>query len=402
MLFANSLVNGLGGICFWFVAARLYAPSMVGVATAGTSIIVLLATISQFGLGMGIIRYASSLGPQHLRRLGSIFAITLVGALIAGFLFSRLVPSIAPALSPLVSGPLDIVLFVGSCVAWAVSVLFDSYLVSRRLTGLMVIDNSITAIFRIALIAIAPNPSIAQIVAFTGISGVVGVLAVIPALIRHPPDVAMPSEPPVTLRTLISYSLWNYWVAIMSTVTTLTMPSIVISFAGSVQTAAYYMAWSLFGGLAMLPSALSQVLLAVGAATPKPSTPTVQSERKSDPLMLLMVVLFVPIALATLALLGTTYITYGWLVVIFLAAGFWPSYRALLLQTEMRLVGSQQTLAYIYTVSYISTIGISIPLLVLIGAPGAALGWALGQYFLFLWLRQCVNTIKTKSTSPVG
>jgi hypothetical protein len=102
--------------------------------------------------------------------------------------------------------------------------------------------------------------------------------------------------------------------------------------------------------------------------------------------MLLLALVFIPLALGILALLGKSYFSYGWLIVLILAVGYWPNYRALLLQTEMRLVGSQQVLAFIYTASYAATLGLSIPLLVALGAPGAALAWALGQCLLYALL----------------
>jgi O-antigen/teichoic acid export membrane protein len=395
LLVVNSLVNGFGGIFFWFVAARFYSPAIVGVATAGTSMIVLLATVSQLGLGMGVIRYSTALGPHRRRRLGGIWLITLVGAIVAGLLFWKFAFIIAPGLLPIFSTPLNVSLFVGSCVAWAISILFDSYLVSQRHIGLMVIDNSLTAVCRIAFIVFVSQPSAAMLIAFTGASGLIGVVAVIPALIRQRATTMSPPSIPVTLQTLISYSLWNYWIAITNIVATLTLPSIIISVTNGEQTAAYYMAWSLFSGLTMLPSALSQVLLVTRANAPGTSETAFQPNRKRDLLMLMLALVFIPVALGILALLGRTYFAHGWLVAIILAAGYWPNYRALLLQTEMRLAGSQYILALIYTISYATTLGLSIPLLRLIGTPGAALAWALGQCLLYFLLRRGLHRNRT-------
>jgi O-antigen/teichoic acid export membrane protein len=385
LLLLNSLVNGLGGIGFWFVAARFYSPAIVGIATAGTSMIVLLATVSQFGLGMGMIRYASALGPRRRQWLGAIWAVTILGAVIAGGLFGQLAPLIAPGLLPLFRAPVDATLFVGACITWAISILFDSYLVSQRRMDLMVIDNSLTALCRIVLVAAVPHASAAMLIAGTGLSGLVGVVAVLPALLRQS-AAAQASSAAVSFRGFLSYSLWNYWIAITSMMTTLALPSIIISFTDGVQTAAYYMAWSLFSGLTMVPSALAQVLLVSRAHSAAASESTPRPRQRHDLLMLLLALVFIPLALGILALLGKSYFSYGWLIVLILAVGYWPNYRALLLQTEMRLVGSQQVLAFIYTASYAATLGLSIPLLVALGAPGAALAWALGQCLLYALL----------------
>ena len=108
---------------------------------------------------------------------------------------------------------------------------------------------------------------------------------------------------------------------------------------------------------------------------------------KTNLLIVLLGIAFIPAALLVLAFLGKTYLAYGWLVIVILAVGFLPCYRVLLLQAEMRLIGSQRTMALAYAVSYLASLGASIVLLPIIGLPGAAIAWTIGQCLLFVWLR---------------
>jgi O-antigen/teichoic acid export membrane protein len=112
---------------------------------------------------------------------------------------------------------------------------------------------------------------------------------------------------------------------------------------------------------------------------------------KMNVLILLLGIAFVPAALLVLAFLGKTYLAHGWLVIVILAAGFLPCYRVMLLQAEMRLIGSQRTLALAYAVSHLMSLGASIFFLPIIGPPGAAIAWTLGQCLLFVWLRDSVQ-----------
>lgn len=384
---------------FWFLAARTYPANVVGLATAGTAMLVLLATIGQLGLGVGIMRYAAVLGPHRSRRLVGIFLVTLLVALLVGAIFWRLVPYVAPGLAPVFTSLFDVALFVGSCAGWALSAQFDSYLMSRRFMGLLVLDNTITALSRLLFIGALPHPSIALLIAVTGASGLIGVAAVIPFVLRRPFLPPAESAGPVPLRTLVSYSFWNYWTTVMGTVSVLAMPSLIVTWVDSAQAAAYYMVWSLFSGLLMVPAALAQTLLAVRSGHGQPGLPAMLKGWRSTGLALLLGALFVPPAMLVLVLLGGSYAARGWSVLLVFVAGFLPYYRAVLLQTELRLVGSQRLQAAAYTACHLTVIGISIPLLILLGPSGAALAWTIGQCLLYVALRWSLQVGRSRGTS---
>ena len=90
-LFANagyltgvSLVGALAGFLFWSLAARLYRPQEVGVASAVISAAALLAVVASLGVGMGLIRFLPE-ARRPRRLLNSAFTLnTLVALLVAG------------------------------------------------------------------------------------------------------------------------------------------------------------------------------------------------------------------------------------------------------------------------------------------------------------------------------
>jgi O-antigen/teichoic acid export membrane protein len=387
LVFLNNITIAVGGMIFWAIVARLYAVDLVGMATAGTSMMVLLGAISQLGLGVGLIRYSSALGPRRSRRIAGIFATTIGVACLSALVFWKLVASVLPGLRPLFGSALDVALFVGACMAWAVSVQFDSYLLSRKYMGLLLANNTIATLLRIVALLVGSYSSPMIVIAITGFSGLVGVISIAGLTLRRRPLPAEISGAGVALRELVAYSFWNYWTTLMATVAALAMPSIIVSVVGTTQAAAYYMAWALFSGLPMIPSALSQALLSLQSSAPGSRMPVSLTGWKTNLLILLLGIAFIPAALLVLAFLGKTYLAYGWLVIVILAAGFLPCYRVLLLQAEIRLIGSQRTMALAYAVSYLASLGSSIFLLPIIGLPGAAIAWTLGQCVLFVWLR---------------
>lgn len=386
LVLANSVVNATGGAAFWFIAARTYSPMVVGLSTAGTSVLILLATFSQLGLGVGVIRYARSLGPQRSRRIAAVFMATAATGLAAACLCWKLILVLAPGLAPIFAFRWDPLLFVVSCMAWALSVQYDSYLMSRCLMSLMVCKNTIIAVCRLVAIIALHHPTGAMIIAVTGLSGLVGIAFLWPVVARITIDEAATSVPVVATKTLVSYAFWNHWTTLIGATPALLLPSLIINVVGAFDAAAYYLAWSLFGGLMMIPAAISQTLLAVRSQHVAAHTAPVARGVRVDCAVLLVAALFVPLAFTILMLTRKEYATHGAIVLVILAVGFWPYYRALVLQTEMRLRGSQKLLAVVYAVGQVTTVAGSLPLLGLMGIAGAALAWTLGQGLLLALL----------------
>jgi len=395
LLTLNSLVTGAGGLLFWFLATRRYPPSLIGIATAGTSMVIFLSGLSLLGLNVGIVRYCAAMGANRSRRLQIIFLGTSLVALATGCVFWWLMPLFAAGLRPLLTSTLDIILFVGSCVTWTVSVLYDHYLISRRFNDLLVVKSSIIVFSRILLIALIPHLSPGMIVGLTGIGGIVGVLGSMALCLLRPADTVDLSLVPVSLRGLIGYSLWNYISLLAMQGPTLIMPTIIVSMIGGAQAAAYYIAWTVFNIVLLIPGALSWALLAEGsAAQPVGGEGATHDHRKSSLIMIVITVIFLPLALGILVVLGHTYVVHGWLVLIILAAGVWPYHRANLLLTEMRLIGSQKLLASAYAASQVVVVILTFPLLSILSTAGAALSWTFGQGLLFLWLRLGVRAAR--------
>lgn len=392
LLALNSLLNGAGGVLFWFVASRLYSPAAVGVTIAGTSMVILLAGFSQLGLGIGMIRYAAAMGPTRVRRIRGVFAVVLLTASAAGVIFWQLQPTVAAKLSPAFQSPVDVAYFVAACVGWALSLQYDNYLMGRKLMGIVVLRNAVTAISRLILIVALRHLSVGALVSVTGISGIAGVLGVLPLTLARPLPTTFQSSRAVSLRVLATYSLWNHVSSVVGTLPALITPILIVSVVGGAKAAAYYMAWTLFSVLLLLPSALSWALLAE-----RSSDRTIErgsegfSHGQSSRLMLGITVFFIPLSILVLFALGPSYVSHGWSVMVVLAFGIWPYHRIQLLMTEMRLGGSQRMLALAYSSSQLLSVILTVPLLLLLDTVGAALAWAVGQGVLFVWLWLCTR-----------
>lgn len=370
LLTANNLVTGLGGIAFWLLAARRYAPGVVGAATASTAIMIFLAGVSQLGLGIGLVRYGRALGPRRRLRLAAIFATVALVALGVGSAYLWLTAGGARG------G--DGLLFLGSCVAWTLSVQYDNYLMSERRAALLVGKSLVISLLRIGLALLWGTDQPAALVAMTGASGLAGVVvaAGLMSAVGGPRPAA---EPTVSLGGLVRFSLWNYLGGLAGTMPALLLPSIVVARVGAAPAAASYMAWTLFGVLLFVPSALGWALLSgdggQGGGAPRPG-------RWVGRLMAGAPALFVPAAWLGLALLGPAYARDGGVVLLVLSTGYWAYYRVQARTAELRVWGSQWRLTLATTASHLAIVAASVPLLSVVGVAGGALAWSLGQWLL--------------------
>jgi O-antigen/teichoic acid export membrane protein len=374
LVFANNLVAAAGGMLFWLICTRRFTPELVGLGSAGTALVILLASIGQLGLGMGLIRHGERLGPRRARRILGIFALVGATALLAGMLFALLAPAVAPGMAPALAGRYDGALLAASCAGWALAVQHDNYLLGRRLTGLLALKGLATAALRPLLLLCLASPTPAQLIALTGLSGALGVFLIMPFVPRYS-GAAAHGAPPVGDLELLRFSLWNFVSGLAGTLPSLLVPAIIVGVAGAVTAGVYAMAWTLFSALLFAPSAVAWVRFAEGSAGERPAGQL----RGAAPLMALLLLLFIPSALLALALLGEGYLRGGWPLLLLLAAGFWPYYRAQLLGAAIRVHGTQWKLAAAIAASHLAIVAATPPLLRLLGAPGAALAWSAGQ-----------------------
>lgn len=401
LLTLSSLSSGFGTFIFWFLAARLYTPDTVGVASAGTSALLLLAGLSHLSLGTGLLRYSNLLGPQRGRIITTIFVATVCIAATMGAIFAIVFPNITPGLAPLFASSWNISFFILSCVACTVSLQYDSYLMSRRLFLLMLVKNVAIVSIRLILLYVFPYLSFAMLVAITGISTALGLVSVFPFVAmkrRYSDGLAKEST---SLGALVRFSLWNHIVGLATTTLPLALPTIVISTLDGTQAAAFYMSWSMFSVLLLLPVAFSTVVFIERANAPKNGhRKSALTEYQSDLVMIAVTLLSVPVIALALVLLGPTYIRYGFIALLVLTLSVFPNKRITLLITELRMVGSQRALALACGSSQIAVIAASIPFAHLMGIAGPAAAWTLGQYILFIWLAWLKKETHTRDNLP--
>ena len=141
-LIATMLITSALGFAYWWVAARLYSPEAVGLASAATSAMMLLSTL--FLLGQGTLLLTEL--PRNKGLEGSLISASLllvgISTLIASLLFALLAPYISPQLAALGTTPQSILLFALGASLASITVLLDQAVIGLLQGGIQLWRNT--------------------------------------------------------------------------------------------------------------------------------------------------------------------------------------------------------------------------------------------------------------------
>lgn len=152
-LVSSSALNAIAGLAFWFVAARGFDESVVGLNAV---LITTMGSISNFasvGMQNGLIRYMPSYGQRAAALVGRTYALSgaitlILTPLVALFLVNRVDELTLFRSWPGVAG------FTFACLLWTIFDLQDSVLVALRQTKVIPAANLAHALSKLALLVL--------------------------------------------------------------------------------------------------------------------------------------------------------------------------------------------------------------------------------------------------------
>lgn len=154
-LAGTTVTTSLFGFIYWWLAARYYPADSVGLASAGTSAMMLLGSIGSLGMGTLLIG-------ELPKRIGGrttliLFALTvaLVSGGILGLLFTILIPWINQELGLLVIGLLPAVLFIAAVIFTTMASVLDDAFIGMLHSDLQFKRNAIFAVSKLIILFIA-------------------------------------------------------------------------------------------------------------------------------------------------------------------------------------------------------------------------------------------------------
>jgi O-antigen/teichoic acid export membrane protein len=268
-LWAVTLVGSLAGFVFWGLAARLYAPGNIGIASAVISAAALLAGLAGLGLGTGLVRFLPGVGDPS-RLLNSALSFSALAALFVAVIYLAGLDLWSPSLSFLRSSILYLAGFVAFTIAQTLGAVIQMAFVARRRAGYALARTGIVNGGRLLLVVPLVGLGAAGLVGSQALAVVVSVALSLALFLPrvepgyrlglrlHRPDLA----------AILPYSLGNYLAGLLAQTSQMVLPLLILEVLGPAPGGYAYVAWMIGGLLASPGMALAGSAFAEGSHEP--------------------------------------------------------------------------------------------------------------------------------------
>lgn len=273
-LMANTVTTSALGVGFWATASRLYSPQQLGESAALVSAMILLSTVSQLNLSMGIPRLLPQVQDRRWRPVLGAYALTaVVGSVLTGG-FLALVPHLPSGFAFLANDSTLGLALVGAVVLWNIFALQDAVLTSARWAAVIPFENGLFGLVKIAVMVWLADGLVGHGVFFAWLLAMALLLLPVNGLIfgrvlpskRGRTERGLATVLPLGERHSVTrYLATDYVAALLSQGSTALLPLLVIGVLGQADNAYFYVAFLITAAVGALAQALSTSLVAEGA-----------------------------------------------------------------------------------------------------------------------------------------
>ncbi|RLC81064.1 MAG: hypothetical protein DRJ03_09950 [Chloroflexi bacterium] len=387
-LFANAgyllginLVGALVGFVFWGLAARLYRPEDVGMASAVISAVALVSGIAGLGVGTGVVRFLpQARSPKHF--LNTAFTFNVVTAILVGGVFLAGLSLWFPSLMVLRQNMLYSTGFLAYTAATTLGAVVQMTFVARRQAVYALIQTCVVNGGRLLLVLVLVGLGAAGLVGSVAVATVLAILFSLFGLLsrvesgyRLRPDFSWPD-----LATIIPYSVGNYVAGLLTQTLQTLVPIIVLEILGPASSGYTYIAWMLGSLLASPGMSLAGSAFAEGSNTP----------HRLTGILTRSVALALSLTLPGAVVLG---VAAPWVLLLFgpsyaqEASGLlrWLSVAAPLVVltglyfTYLRVQKRIGRLVVLSTTMAVVTLGVAVSLMPRLGIAASGVGWLVGN-----------------------
>jgi O-antigen/teichoic acid export membrane protein len=277
----NSLALILGkmatmglGFVVWLVAARLFAPAEVGLASGTVSAMMLCVQLALFGAGAAVI----TLYPHHQRQpaelLDTAIGVVATASLIAGGCFLLLASGIFRELRVVAERPSYAVAFLAMCTFGALGVLLDQIGTVQRRGDQVLLRNLIFSIVTLGVLvglplAVGTDSALAILVSWV-VGGAVGLGLGYAQLRRVQPDYRFRPRVRRNLAgQLVGIGLPNWALTLTERAPGAIMPIIVIELLSPEANATWYAVWMMAWVVYVIPIQIGLSLFAEASHQPE-------------------------------------------------------------------------------------------------------------------------------------
>jgi len=273
-LMANTVTTSGLGMVFWAVASRVYTPEELGEDAGLISAMILLSTVSQLNLSLGIPRLLPQVQNRRWRPVLGAYVLTAGVGIVLTAGFVGLAPRLSDGFDFLGDSVALGMALVATVVLWNIFALQDAVLTSARWAALIPVENGLFGLCKIGLMVLFANGLSDHGVFFSWLAAMAVLLLPVNSLIflkvlpsaAGRADRSLGSVVAVGERAAVTrYLAVDYVAALLSQGSTALLPLLVIGVLGRADNAYFYVAFLIAAAVGALGQSLSTSVVVEGA-----------------------------------------------------------------------------------------------------------------------------------------
>jgi O-antigen/teichoic acid export membrane protein len=384
-LVLNSGLASLFGIVYWLLAARHYAPHVLGLNSAAISAMMFLAGLSQLNLMSALMRFIPVSGRQSTRFVLSSYLLSVTIAAVVALVFLLGLDVWAPTLRFLSSNPALVLWFIAATMTWCVFNLQDSVLIGVSAAMFVPLENVVYSVVKIALLValVDASPHYGIFASWTA-ALVVSLLPVnllifrqlLPRHVRAGDDrLSSPTRHQIARFVSADYLGSLFWLG-----ATMLMPVIVVALDGGTANAYFSLAWMIAAPLYAV-SANTGASLVVTASRDEGGLPAYgrQVLTQTAGIVIPLAIVLAVAAPHVLSLFGAKYAAHSGATLSLLALSAIPNVVNALYVSVYRVRRRMSAVLMLLGCLCGLALGLGVTLLQLLGIPGVGLAWLIAQ-----------------------
>lgn len=384
-LMLSTYVQAGFGFFFWLIAARLYTPNEVGLATALISAITLLATLSLVGMDNSLIRYLPE-AKKPAQFISNALTLVAVAALVVGLVYVFGIGLFAPKLEFIRGSWEHIALTVLMTMGAALCTVADYIFMAFRRSGFVLGKGIVLSVAKVGLLFVLVSQhayglflaaSLGMVLAF--------VFSVVAIKFSHSLRLR-PWLSRTHIKSTARFAGSNYVSGLLESLPVSILPILIINQFESKQAAYFYIAFMIANLLYRIPVAVTQSFFAESSSSSEALRDSLLRTCKMLMLMLAPAILVLIILGKYLLLIfGKSYSDTGYHLLIFFSLAAIPVSLGYIFETLLRVWHRHWQLVSSSAVRAVTIIGFSY-VFMQHSFIGIGLGWLIGQCCAALWL----------------
>ena len=248
LLTIGTATTAVLGFAFWVVAARAYPASVIGLAAAAISAMMVVSGVCSLGMGAVVVRYLPTAGRRTRALIVSVYAVTVALSLSVGATAALTTGRWSPRLRFLADDPAWCVAFTLATALWTLFSLQDGVLTGLRAAAWVPIENGLFALTKLVLlVTIASVLPVAGPFVAWNVPVALAVAAISVLIFRRllPRHIASAGADELDVGRLVRTAIGNYGGSVLALATVTFLPVLVANTRSTTETAYFYVPWTI-------------------------------------------------------------------------------------------------------------------------------------------------------------